>query len=250
MDLAELKILDGNRHPWEVSRTSTLRHLFNSLHLNTEHKKILDIGCGDGYTVSELFNTNQPVIDAVDTSLSEELIAEFSARHPSISFHHSTNSLKKEFYDIVTIFDVIEHTKDDVAFLKEMYTLAAPGAIFILTAPAFNRLYSNHDSFLGHHRRYNKKQLEEVLRSGGLNLMSSGYIFSSLLLFRTASVGWGKLSPGNKEFSGVTTWRYGKSFTSLIARFLATENKITLWLNRYGITIPGLSVWAICRKPQ
>lgn len=250
MDLAEFNILEGNRHPWEVARTSTLKYLLDSARVDTDNKKILDIGCGDGFTVAELFKNNHPIIDAVDTSLSEKLIAEFSARHPTISFHNSTGALKKSFYDIITIFDVIEHTKDDIAFLKEIYTHAAPGAIFLITAPAFNLLYSNHDSFLEHHRRYNKKQLEDTIRSGGLSLLNSGYIFSSLLLLRSCSVAWEKLKTGDKQFAGVTTWRHGKPLTSLISSFLATENKISLWLNRHGVTIPGLSVWALCKKPQ
>ncbi len=250
MDLTEFQILDGTRHPWELSRAASLKHLLNLSGLKKNGTRVLDIGCGDGYTVSELFTEGQFTIDAVDTSLSEELITHFSDKFKSISFHHSTGSLPKEHYDMITLFDVIEHTEDDTLFLKDIADHATPGAILTLTAPAFNALYSNHDSFLGHYRRYNKRELEKTIHSAGLDLINSGYLFSSLLFLRSCSVACEKFSTKEKKPTGVATWKHSKLLTSMITSFLIAENKLSLWFQRHGVTPPGLSVWAICKKPQ
>ena len=71
--------------------------------------------------------------------------------------------------------------EDDVALLRQ-YTDKMPASGHILiTVPAFQTLWSGHDLFLEHYRRYNKKQLEETIRAAGLKVVHTNYFFATLL---------------------------------------------------------------------
>ena len=56
--------------------------------------------------------------------------------------------------DLVLAMDVIEHVEDDAALISAYCDLAPRGTRFIISVPAFNFLWSAHDIFLEHHRRY------------------------------------------------------------------------------------------------
>ena len=53
--------------------------------------------------------------------------------------------------------DVLEHIRDDYSALKEWKKVLNPNGIILISVPAFQHLWSHHDKFLGHYRRYNKK---------------------------------------------------------------------------------------------
>jgi hypothetical protein len=58
---------------------------------------------------------------------------------------------------------------------------AAPGAFAVISVPAFPSLFSAHDRFLDHKRRYRMNSLEEVARAAGLNIVSARYFFAMIL---------------------------------------------------------------------
>ena len=64
--------------------------------------------------------------------------------------------------DIVLAMDVLEHIQDDYSTLKEWKNTLKPNGLLLITVPAFQHLWSSHDIFLGHHRRYNKKDISDL----------------------------------------------------------------------------------------
>jgi hypothetical protein len=58
--------------------------------------------------------------------------------------------------------DVLEHVGDDFAMLSELLAAASPGCCFLLTVPADESLWSEHDESFGHYRRYDRARLEQV----------------------------------------------------------------------------------------
>jgi SAM-dependent methyltransferase len=85
------------------------------------------------------------------------------------------------------MFDVLEHVDADGAALESLSSLLAPGGVLLLTVPAHPWLWSRHDEFLHHRRRYTRRALEEVLQASGLNVVSLGYF--NTLLFPLALIG-------------------------------------------------------------
>jgi hypothetical protein len=82
--------------------------------------------------------------------------------------------------------DVLEHVDDDVALLKEYMDKVPHGSRFLITVPAFQFLWSGHDDFLEHKRRYTLKQLEEIVRRAGLFVKYGAYNFG--MVFPIAAI--------------------------------------------------------------
>lgn len=54
------------------------------------------------------------------------------------------------------------------------------GARFLISVPAFQFLWSSHDVFLEHRRRYRLNQIEDVVRQAGLTVKHSSYYFGAV----------------------------------------------------------------------
>ena len=102
----------------------------------------------------------------------------------------------------VTLMDVLEHQRDDRAFMAELADKMAPGATLLLTVPAMPALWSAWDSRLGHHRRYTKRMLSRTLDQLPFEVIEQSYIFPELLplgLFRRWRMG-GRDEENGAEF--------------------------------------------------
>lgn len=210
---------------------------------------VLDIGCGDGYAISELTGVLPSArVAAVDTGLSETQAAELSAAYPGIDFHRAYDALAGRRYDLVLLLDVLEHVDDDRAFLSDLAArFASPGGLFLVTAPAFDRLMSAHDRFLGHRRRYGLGTLRSLARAAGLEPLQGGYLFQPLLVTRSLSALIQAAGVPVKPV-GVGSWRVGRAATMIIERLLTANNAFFLLLGRIGVKVPGLTAWTLCRR--
>ena len=82
--------------------------------------------------------------------------------------------------DVLLFIDVLEHVEDDSALLKSYISSSSADALFVISVPAFKSLWSNHDVFLEHFRRYRKKDLRNLIKRAGLVEVESSYIFGSI----------------------------------------------------------------------
>ena len=247
MDLKEQHHFGGIRHPWERARVSALSTILDlTLPGHPAPSRLLDIGCGDGYAAATLFP--QAEISGVDTSLTDEMIDAMTReqRHYYRSFEQIG---EVDPFPMALLLDVIEHLPDDRSFLqKEVVPRLTPGGLALVTVPAFQTLFSSHDRFLGHYRRYSRTSLIEVLQQSGFTIRQTGYLFSSLLLPRMATLILEKFIGAKEAPTGVANWQHGESAATIIAALLTMENRLTLSLNSTGINLPGLSLWAVCEK--
>lgn len=253
MDLVEIQPDSSKRHPWEISRVIALRSILAKAKIFTPAYRVLDVGTGDGFTISKLFKEGASgQVDAVDINLSDLLIETYSSQFQNVNFYNSLDALKEESYDLILLFDVLEHVENDSAFLKKLiddYT--TKNAKVFATVPAFNSLFGSHDIFLKHYRRYNLKEFLNVLENAGLQCMFSGYLFFLPLLHRFISLQMERIRKNSsKQNKGIGKWNGGYLSSKLLTLLLNSDNFISLTLNRLGIKIPGLTVWALCQKRQ
>ncbi|MEO0651200.1 MAG: methyltransferase domain-containing protein, partial [Planctomycetota bacterium] len=89
--------------------------------------------------------------------------------------------------DVVVALDVIEHFADDAALLAEFTRVLKPGGRLVAAVPAHPWLWSPHDEFLHHHRRYRPGQLEALVEKAGLRV-ERRHGFNFLLLPPIAAV--------------------------------------------------------------
>jgi hypothetical protein len=141
--------------------------------------------------------------------------------------------------------DVLEHIENENIFLSQVLTLLKDGGQIIITVPAFEILFSNHDVKLKHFRRYNIKSLKKLLEHNQIIIENYFYFYSILFFIRLLS----KISK-KIHFKGVGDWKYSNKspITKIIKGLLNLDFSINLFFAKYKINFVGLSVCAICRK--
>ena len=123
--------------------------------------RLLDAGCGTGGNLAA-FGPGRgvdPAPEAVAACRARGLDV-VQARLEALPFDDGA-------FDLVLATDVLEHVDDDVAALRELRRVAAPGAVLLVTVPAHPRLWSAHDVALHHRRRYRRAELLARLRAAG-----------------------------------------------------------------------------------
>jgi SAM-dependent methyltransferase len=100
-------------------------------------------------------------------------------------FSSEKEALGRE-YDLIGLFDVIEHIEHDKEFLnKARYALRVGGRLAI-TVPAFQFLWSAHDVNHHHFRRYTKDSMRVMLNDAGFTVEYASYW--NMILFIPAAV--------------------------------------------------------------
>ncbi|MDR4306386.1 methyltransferase [Chelatococcus sambhunathii] len=96
---------------------------------------------------------------------------------------------------LVMMMDVLEHVPDDVGLARDYVERLPSGARVIATVPAFQWMWSGHDVFLEHYRRYDLPQLEKTLVDAGLRIEFGSYfygaVFPAAVAFRMAKRAFG-----------------------------------------------------------
>ena len=137
---------------------------------------VLDIGAGSGFFSREILRaTSAEHAICVDPNYPAERDEKVGGK--PIRFRHAVDRTDA---DLFLLMDVLEHVDDDAGLLMQYARLARPGTRILISVPAFDRLWSGHDVFLGHRRRYTLRQIEEVARSCGLTIRQSCYYFGAV----------------------------------------------------------------------
>jgi len=85
-----------------------------------------------------------------------------------------------EAFDVVAAFDVVEHCEDDTVAVSELARVLAPGGRMMLSVPAYQWAWSDHDVLAGHHRRYTTRRLDRLVEGAGLTVARSTYAFAAV----------------------------------------------------------------------
>lgn len=139
--------------------------------------QLLDVGAGSGIFTRQLIDAG-----LAGQGLCVDPAYEQAARHEvhngrTIAFVREAGDEKAE---LILMMDVLEHVEDDLGLLKAYASNLAPGGRVLITVPAFQFLWSGHDVFLEHRRRYTLGEIEQVVRSAGLRVLKGRYFFGAL----------------------------------------------------------------------
>jgi SAM-dependent methyltransferase len=77
--------------------------------------------------------------------------------------------------DSVVAVNVMEHVRDDAAFLADAHRLLAPGGHALLFVPALPAIFGTLDEAFEHFRRYTRPVLDERLRGAGFTPLRVAY---------------------------------------------------------------------------
>jgi len=174
VDIKETEILgaDAGSHWYYRSKAEALERCLRGVPVGT----ILDVGAGSGFFSRHLLaRTSAAAAYCVDPNYPREW-HETTGGKP-LAFVRETQGVDA---NLVLLMDVIEHVDDDVGLLREYVQKSRPDARFLISVPAFQWLWSAHDVFLGHRRRYTLAQLEHTVATAGLEVIAGNYFFGAI----------------------------------------------------------------------
>jgi SAM-dependent methyltransferase len=150
------------RHWWFVARRRILGRLAAEVAPPSPEAVVIDVGCGTGANLAALSDRYRCV--GIDTS--EEAISLAKGRFPKVEFlvGRAPQDLGHwmDHARLVLLMDVLEHVSDDFALSSELLAAASPGTCFLVTVPADESLWSEHDESFGHYRRYDQVRFERL----------------------------------------------------------------------------------------
>ena len=238
MDLKEEQAL-GNKveqHWYYRSKSAALLRLVSPL----QPQKILDVGAGSGFFSKYLLDhTSVKTALCIDPFYPEERDGSHAGK--PIRYRHECTGTDA---DLVLMMDVLEHVEDDLALLNDYIAKVPVGTRFLVTVPAFQFLWSGHDVFLGHYRRYTLPGVVDLMESAGLVVEQRAYYFGLIFPLVVAVRLVGRLV-GRSTNEPQSDLKQHKALTNGLLSFVCQAELPFFKFNR----LAGLSVFCMAQKP-
>ncbi len=173
-----------DKHWWFVGRRLIIDRVIRKLRLSRD-SEILEAGCGTGGNLRMLArhgNLSAMELDEIACKLANErqvVQVKLGSLPDNIPFHDE--------YDLILLLDILEHLDDDVRALEALHSRLNPGGWLLITVPAYQFLWSEHDDINHHKRRYVLKGLKRVVMQAGYTVCYSSY-FNTFLFPIVAGV--------------------------------------------------------------
>ncbi|MBH5322644.1 class I SAM-dependent methyltransferase [Aurantiacibacter sediminis] len=136
------QLLDSGSDEYQRQRKTAHQHMQMLRHFRPDPSGLLllDIGCSSGIFLGEARSFGMVCMGA---ELSPETAA-FARKHFSLPVHQGDwrdAGFADASFDIITLFDVIEHLPDPLGELKALHRLLKPGGLLLLSTPDIDGLF-------------------------------------------------------------------------------------------------------------
>lgn len=160
-------------HFWVRRRLEVLQKLAGDLIASAG--QIAEIGCGHGLLQRQIEDTYGRDVSGFD--LNEYALQQNISQRSSVICYDifQKNSVLQSKFDLVFLFDVLEHITQEDSFLEALLYQLAPKGKVILNVPAGEWAYSAYDFAAGHVRRYSITTLQETAARNHLRLRTWSY---------------------------------------------------------------------------
>lgn len=178
---------------WYVGRRQIIRTVLRQTLPKSPIGITIDYGCGTGSNLPLLTEMCGKVTgldiaqQAVDYCHKRGLPDVYRIDGPSDIRTHAPKGA-----DLITLLDVLEHIEDDEQALRGFLDCLSAHGRLLLTVPAYQFLWSNHDVALHHHRRYTLRGLRRKLEKAGYEIVKGTYaitiMFPVIAFYRLANI--------------------------------------------------------------
>jgi SAM-dependent methyltransferase len=240
MDLKEEQLIGDTiaSHWYYVAKGKVVQSLLRGIHVDV----LIDVGAGSGIFSRLLLDAH--ICDraiCVDPNYDQEKTE--VGRSDQIEYVRQAGTMKA---GLILMMDVLEHADDDSALLRASIGQLRAGGLLLITVPAFQFLWSGHDIFLEHKRRYRLKRIEKMVRQEGLQVIHAGYFFGLLFPLVAAIRLCNRLMLRFNADNAESALRPYPSFLNTLLIRLHDVERLLLWpINR----LFGLTVVCLAKKP-
>lgn len=230
------------KHFWFSRRREKISSIFGA-HIE-KNARILEIGAGTGFIAEKIQEMGYDI--EVSDCYSNGLIW---ARKRGIKTLYQFDLFNPPFherFDVICLFDVLEHLKDPKLALTKIKQMLKPGGKIVLTVPAHMFLWSREDTIAGHQTRYSKNELKRLFCCCNLTPVYCKYFFiliaPLLYLRKLIYPDHGNPIGPNEKFH----FRIPKSMNGI----LHSITKFEFLLERWFPNVIGGSLLAIAQKDK
>lgn len=171
---AEVSMTDGYfqigtiDHFWVSRRFDVLRRIANGI--VREAREIAEVGCGHGLLQRQVEDQFGKAVTGFD--LNEYGLKHNVSRISRVCCYdiHQRNQELRGKFDVILLFDVLEHISDEDSFMDALLFHLAPQGRVIMNVPAGRWAFSKYDTAVGHVRRYAVKDLRAVAQRNNLEI--------------------------------------------------------------------------------
>ena len=131
------QIKNQEKHWWFQARKEIIDQIISNMGLKKKNN-ILDFGAGSGVNLDML--EKYGLVDVHEQNKYAKKIIQ--KKHKKIKNLYSTLKIKKNFYFLILVADVIEHIKKPKNLLKDLKKFLKKDGHILITVPAYQFLFS------------------------------------------------------------------------------------------------------------
>ena len=230
-----------NFYWWHIGRGYIIQSLLSKITLK-RNSRILDAGCGTGGNIKILSRFGNVV--GIDNS--PEAIKFCKKRgFENVQLRDIKNTgFPSNSFDLIVALDLLEHLDNDIETLKEFYRILKKDGYILISVPAYQFLWSEHDVAVHHKRRYSMEEIHRRLLKANFYIVKETFAITFIapivFIYRIIR----KVCPGFKKQKNSDYVILPVPLNNFFIFLLKTE----AFLLRY-INFPfGISIMCIAKK--